>query len=63
MEKKKELIIKIDKKYFRPNEVHYLKGNAKKVFSKINYKPKFSFKELVIDMIKSDLKLARLERN
>jgi len=61
--KKKELIIKIDKKYFRPNEVHYLKGNAKKVFSKINYKPKFSFKELVIDMIKSDLKLARLERN
>ena len=61
--RKKELIIKIDKKYFRPNEVDYLKGNAKKVFSKINYKPKFSFKDLVTDMIKSDLNLAKLEQN
>ena len=61
--KKKELIIKIDKKYFRPNEVHYLKGNAKKVFSKINFKPKFSFKDLVSDMIKSDLELAKIEQN
>ena len=61
--KKKELIIKIDKKYFRPNEVHYLKGNAKKVFSKINFKPKFSFKDLVSDMIKSDLELAKTEQN
>ena len=57
------MIIKIDKKYFRPNEVDYLKGNAKKVFSKINYKPKFSFKDLVTDMIKSDLNLAKLEQN
>ena len=61
--KKRELIIKIDKKYFRPNEVHYLKGNAKKVFSKINFKPKFSFKDLVSDMIKSDLELAKIEQN
>ena len=61
--KKKELIIKIDKKYFRPNEVHYLKGNAKKVFSKINFKPKFSFNDLVSDMIKSDLELAKIEQN
>ena len=61
--KKKELIIKIDKKYFRPNEVHYLKGNAKKVFSKINFKPKFSFTDLVSDMIKSDLLLAKKEQD
>ena len=61
--KKRELIIKIDKKYFRPNEVHYLKGNAKKVFSKINFKPKYSFKDLVSDMIKSDLELAKKEQN
>ena len=61
--RKKELLIKIDKKYFRPNEVHYLKGNAKKVFKKIKFKPRFSFNDLVLDMIKSDLKLAQLEKN
>ena len=58
---KKELIIKIDKKYFRPNEVNYLKGNSKKAFKKLNFKPKFSFKDLVKDMIVSDLKLAEKE--
>ena len=58
---KKELIIKIDKKYFRPNEVNYLKGDAKKAFKKLNFKPKYSFKDLVKDMIMSDLELAKKE--
>ena len=58
---KKELIIKIDKKYFRPNEVNYLKGNAKKAFKKLKFKPKFTFKNLVKDMIMSDLILAEKE--
>jgi GDPmannose 4,6-dehydratase len=60
---KKELIVKIDKKYFRPNEVEYLKGDATKAFKKLNFKPKFSFKDLVRDMIKSDFKLAKKENN
>ena len=58
---KEELIIKIDKKYFRPNEVNYLRGNAKKAFKKLNFKPKFTFYGLVKDMIESDLKLAEKE--
>ena len=58
---KKELIIKIDRKYFRPNEVNYLKGDAGKAFRKLNFKPKFSFKDLVKDMILSDLELAKKE--
>ena len=60
---KKELIIKIDKKYFRPNEVHYLRGDARKAFNKLNFKPKYSFYNLVTDMILSDLKLAEIEKN
>tara|TARA_B100000242_G_scaffold31320_1_gene18824 strand:+ start:2020 stop:3081 length:1062 start_codon:yes stop_codon:yes gene_type:complete len=60
---KKELIIKIDKKYFRPNEVHYLRGDARKAFNKLNFKPKYSFVNLVTDMILSDLKLAEIEKN
>jgi len=60
--KKKELLIKIDKKYFRPNEVHYLRGDARKAFKKLKFKPKYSFINLVSDMISSDLKLAKIEK-
>ena len=61
--KKRELLIKIDKKYFRPNEVNYLRGDARKAFKMLRFKPKYSFKDLVKDMITSDLKLAKLEKN
>jgi GDPmannose 4,6-dehydratase len=57
--KKKELIIKINKKYFRPNEVHYLKGNSKKAFKVLKFKPKFNFRSLVEDMVLNDLELAK----
>jgi GDPmannose 4,6-dehydratase len=53
--KRKELIIKIDKKYFRPLEIDYLKGNPKKAFKQLNYKLKHSLKDLVKDMLESDL--------
>ena len=59
--RKKELIIKVDKKYFRPNEVHYLRGNASKALRSLNFKPKYSFLELVEDMVKHDLELAEEE--
>ena len=50
-----EIIIKIDKNYFRPNEVQYLRGDARKAFKILKFKPKYSFKNLVKDMIESDL--------
>ena len=56
---KKELIIKIDKKYFRPLEIDYLKGNPKKALKKLNYKLKHDLKDLVKDMIDSDIKLLK----
>ena len=56
---KKELIIKIDKKYYRPLEIDYLKGNPKKAFKKLNYKLKHNLKDLVKDMIDSDIKLQK----
>ena len=59
---KSELLIKIDKKYFRPNEVNYLKGDARKAFKTLRFKLKYSFNDLVKDMITSDLKLAKLEK-
>ena len=53
--KRKELIIKIDKKYFRPLEIDYLKGDPKKAFKKLNYKLKHNLKDLVKDMLLSDI--------
>ena len=61
MVKKKEIIIRIDKNYFRPNEVDYLRGDARKAFKELNFKPKYTFKDLVKDMIDSDLKEAKKE--
>ena len=54
-------IIRIDKKYFRPNEVDYLKGDARKAYKKLRFKPKYTFLQLVKDMINNDLELAKKE--
>ena len=54
--KKKELIIKVDKKYYRPLEIDYLKGNPKKAFKELNYKLKHDLKDLVKDMLDSDIR-------
>ena len=54
--KKKNLIIKVDKKYYRPLEIDYLKGNPKKALKKLNYKLKHNLKDLVKDMLDSDIR-------
>jgi GDPmannose 4,6-dehydratase len=51
--------IKVDKKYFRPTEVDTLLGDASKAKTKLNWKPKISFEELVKEMSDEDLKLAK----
>ena len=60
--KKKEIIIKVDKKYFRPNEVNYLRGNPKKAYKELKFKPKYNFKSLIKEMIEEDLKIAQSEK-
>ena len=58
---KKKLIIKVDKKYFRPLDIDYLKGDPTKALKELNFKLKYSFKMLVKDMIDSDLAEAKNE--
>ena len=41
LDKSKRTVIKIDKRYFRPNELHYLKGNQKKD-KNLKWKPNIS---------------------
>ena len=55
--KDKMVVVKIDKKYFRPNEVDNLIGNSTKAKKILNWKPKTSIYELIAEMMESDLKL------
>ena len=59
---KKELIIKIDKKYYRPLEIDYLKGDPRKALKKLNYKLKHDLKDLVKDMLDSDIRLFKKKK-
>jgi GDPmannose 4,6-dehydratase len=49
-------------KYYRPNEVDYLLGDASKANSILNWKPEVSFKELVKLMVEHDLEEAAKEK-
>ena len=53
----KKCLIKIDKKYFRPAEVNYLRGNFSKARKVLKWKPKKNLKELARLMLKEDMKL------
>ena len=53
-----EIVIKIDKKYFRPCEVNTLVGDASKANNKLKWYPRISLEELVAEMIKHDRELA-----
>ena len=58
---KKKIIIRVNKKYMRPNELSSLKGNSTLAFKKLKYKLKYSFKDLVKEMMLEDLKKAKNE--
>ncbi len=51
-----QIYVKIDPKYFRPTEVNELRGDASKARRELKWKPKTNFKNLVAEMMKSDLK-------
>ena len=53
-----KIVIKIDKKYFRPCEVNTLVGDASKANNKLGWIPNVSLEELVAEMIKHDKELA-----
>lgn len=48
-----QTVIKISPEFFRPAEVDILIGNIDKAITKLGWKPKISFEELVEDMCKS----------
>jgi len=45
-------IVKIDEKLYRPAEVDELIGDSTKLKANINWKPKYNFEDLVLEMVK-----------
>jgi GDPmannose 4,6-dehydratase len=56
-----EVLIEVDKKYFRPTEIDILIGDASKAREKLGWQPKMTLKELVRAMVIADLKEAERE--
>ncbi|REG76916.1 GDP-mannose 4,6-dehydratase [Algoriphagus antarcticus] len=54
-----EVLIKVDPEYYRPTEVELLIGSPDKAAEKLGWKPKYTLKELVEDMVTSDLQLLK----
>jgi len=54
-----DVIVRIDPRYFRPTEVESLLGDASKAKKQLGWEPKISFTELVEEMVKEDLAIAR----
>ena len=50
----KKIVIRIDKRYFRPTEVEQLQGDSSKAFKKLNWEPKTTLEELIDEMIEND---------
>jgi GDPmannose 4,6-dehydratase len=52
-------VVAVDPHYFRPAEVETLMGNSSKATTKLGWKPKTSFRELVAEMVAADLESAQ----
>lgn len=55
-------ILAVDPKYFRPTEVELLIGDPSKAKNKLGWEIEYDLKDLVKDMVQSDLKLMQKEQ-
>ncbi len=56
-----ETLVRVDNRYFRPNEVDILQGDATKAHRVLGWRHKVTFPELVSEMVESDLKVVAQE--
>lgn len=55
-------VVAVDPAYFRPTEVELLIGNPKRARTKLKWKPKYTLKALVKEMVASDLELFKRDQ-
>ena len=56
--KQGDVVVEVDPRYFRPTEVDELLGDASKARRVLGWEPSISFKEMVSQMVRSDLEEA-----
>jgi GDPmannose 4,6-dehydratase len=56
-------VVCVDPRYFRPTEVDTLLGDASKARRQLGWQPRVSFAELVAEMVREDLALARRDKH
>ena len=54
-----KLLVEVDERYFRPTEVELLLGDPTKAKNKLGWQAKVTVRELVTEMVESDLKLLK----
>ena len=52
-----KVVVKVDPIYYRPTEVEFLIGDSAKAMTKLGWKLKYGFSELVKEMVASDVAL------
>lgn len=57
-----EVVVEVDPRYFRPTEVDLLLGDATKAKTKLGWKHKYNFEELVKEMVQADLNLFKRDK-
>lgn len=55
-----QVLVKVDPRYFRPTEIYRLCGDAGKARTRLGWKPRVTFRDLVREMVRADV--AALER-
>ncbi|MEI9947343.1 MAG: GDP-mannose 4,6-dehydratase [Chitinophagaceae bacterium] len=58
---KGDVVVEVDKRYFRPTEVELLLGDATKAKEKLGWTPKYTLNELVKEMVHADIEHFRKE--
>jgi GDPmannose 4,6-dehydratase len=58
-----DVLVEIDPKYFRPNEVDLLIGDYSKAKEKLGWEPKSTIEDLIKEMVQSDIKLFEKEKH
>jgi GDPmannose 4,6-dehydratase len=55
------LLVAVDKRYFRPTEVEALLGDPSKAKEKLGWEPKITLKEMVHEMMESDINKVKID--
>jgi GDPmannose 4,6-dehydratase len=57
-----QIIVHVDRRYFRPAEVNTLLGDATKARTRLGWMPEVSFPELVAEMVREDFRTAQRDQ-